>query len=110
MSTQICLCFMLISILYLNLANSVPAISKDMEEQDQTRSSDVLFERFGVDPGYLFGNRPYHDDDADKDAILHMKRGLFQKKWARFFQGSQTPYTIAFPALMRTRRWIQEEQ
>jgi hypothetical protein len=33
-----------------------------------------------------------------------------KKKWTKFLQGSQSPYTIAFPALIRTRWWIEQEQ
>lgn len=103
MSTHTSLCFVLITILYLNVVNSALATSQNVEEQDQKRSSAVLFERFGVDPGYVSANRPYNDDDANT------KRAL-KKKWARFFPGYQSPYTIAFPALIRSRRWIEQEE
>ncbi len=87
MSTQIGICLMLVVISYLIVVNAVPAPSTSMERQDQKQSSAAFFERFGV-------------DDVDKEMLLHSKRVL-NKKWARFFQGSQLPYTVAFPALIR---------
>jgi hypothetical protein len=41
--------------------------------------------------------------------LLHSKWAL-NKKSAGFFQGSQLPYTVAFPALIRSCRWIEQEQ
>ncbi len=76
--------------------NAKPALSADIELQNPKYSDAAMMERF-ID-------HPY--DDIDEDEILHNKRQL-NKKWAKFYQGAQSPYTIAFPALIRTRRWVE---
>ncbi|CAF3538615.1 unnamed protein product [Rotaria sp. Silwood1] len=80
-----------------------------MEQQDQKRSLAGFFGRFNVNPHYLLTNRLYHGNDVDTDLLYDEKRQS-NKKWAKMSQGSQSPFTIAFPALIRTRRWIEQEQ
>lgn len=65
--------------------------------------------RIDSDPNHLLTNFAF--DDADdlgngKFMIYNDKRDL-GKKWARLFQESHSPYTIAFPALIRSRRFVQ---
>jgi len=109
MFTQLGMCLMFITVIYLNIANTVSATSANMEQSEQKRFTAGLFERFGIDPSSLFGNRPHYGDDVGKGAMFYQKRQS-KKKWADFSQRSQSPYTIAFPALIRTRRWIEQEQ
>jgi hypothetical protein len=68
-----------------------------------------MLEQFGIGSNHLLPNRPYDDDNTDEEENLHDKRQL-KKKWAKFYQGGHSPYTIAFPALIRSRRWIEQEQ
>ncbi len=93
---------MFITVVYLNIANGVSGKSTNIEPATQKRFFPAFFGRFGTDPNYLLTNRAYYDDDFGKDVIFHKKRQL-KKKWTKFLQGSQSPYTIAFPALIRTR-------
>ncbi len=109
MFTQLGIYLIFVTVIYLNIANTVSATSANMEQSVQKRFPGGFFGRFGIDPDHLFANRPYYDDDVDKDAMFFKKRQL-KKKWTNFFQRSQSPYTIAFPALIRTRRWIEQEQ
>ena len=97
---------MLVTMIYLNMVNVVSATSTNMKRSEQKRFPPAFFGRSGVDPSYLLTNRPYYDDDLDNNVAFFNKREL-KKKWANFFQRSQSPYTIAFPALIRTRRSIE---
>ena len=104
MFTQIGLCLMLIALTYVNVVNTVPLSSTNMEQQQQAkRLTSAFFGKFPVDPTYLLENHPYYyNDNINTDVFFH-KRQL-SKKWGNLFQRSQSPYTIAFPALIRTRR------
>jgi hypothetical protein len=100
---------MFLIVIYLNIANAASVASANMEQSDQKRYFAPSLERFGIDPNYLLSSHSYYNDNASKDAMLYKKRQL-KKKWAKLGQGSQSPFTIAFPALIRTRRWIEQEQ
>jgi len=86
--------------------NALPAPLTDGEIQNKKFSDVPMLERFGIGPNHVLINRPNDDDNIDEDEILQIKRQL-NKKWAKFYQGAQSPYTIAFPALIRSRRWIE---
>ncbi|CAF3167363.1 unnamed protein product [Rotaria socialis] len=109
MFTQSGMQIVVMTIVYLCIANTALATSTDMEQEDQQKPSTRLFGQFNAEPNYILTDRPYYSNDVDTDAIFHTKRQL-KKKWAKYIQGSQSPYTIAFPALIRTRRWIDQEQ
>jgi hypothetical protein len=98
---------MLITVNYINTVNALPAPSTDAEIEHNRLSDASMFQRLGIGSNHFLINRQYNDDDnVDEDEIVHQKRELI-KKWAKFHQGAQSPYTIAFPALIRTRRWIE---
>jgi hypothetical protein len=93
-----------------NTVDALPTSSKDVDAQNRKLSDAFMLEQFGVGSNHFLTNRRYDDNDnIDEDEIIHDKRQL-QKKWAKFFQGAQSPYTIAFPALIRSRRSIEKEQ
>ena len=105
MLSHICLCLMLMTMTYIIIVNAKPAPSANTDLQKQKYSDAAMIERFNSDHFLL--DHPYDDDDdIDDEEILHDKRQL-KKKWAKFYQGAQSPYTIAFPALIRTRRWVE---
>jgi len=93
---------MFVTVVYLNIVNDVFATSVNTKQLDQKRYLPASFGRFGTDPSYLVTNHPYYDDNVGRDVMFFKKRQL-KKKWAKLFQRSQSPYTIAFPALIRTR-------
>jgi hypothetical protein len=106
MLTHICLCIMLMTVTYLN---AVPVSSTDVELQNKKLYDAFMLEQFGIGPNHVMTNARYTNDNFDEDEILHQKRQS-KTKWAKFHHGAQSPYTIAFPALIRTRRWIEQEQ
>lgn len=108
MFTQIGISLLFVSMIYLNMINVALTTSTDMEHQEQKRFPPAFFGRYGFDPTYLLTNRPYYDGNLDRDMALFHKRQI-KKKWAALFQRSQSPYTIAFPALIRTRRSTEQE-
>ncbi len=93
MLSHIYLCMILATVIYVN---GKPALSADIEPQNPKYTDEAMMERL-ID-------HPY--DDIYEEENFHDKRQL-NKKWAKFYQGAQSPYTIAFPALIRTRRWIE---
>ena len=97
------LSFMLVAIIVLQVIASVRSISNNLDQQHQRRFSPMSFEQFGVDSNYRSANRVFDDEESDKDMMVHQKRQV-KKKWAKLYQDSHSPYTIAFPALIRTRR------
>jgi len=104
MLAHIYLSIVLMTVIYT--ANALPAPLTDAEIQNKKFSDVSMLGRFGVGSNHFLINHPYDDDNIDEDEILQEKRQL-KKKWAKFYQGAQSPYTIAFPALIRTRRWIE---
>lgn len=105
MLTYIYLCIILLTV---NTINTLPAPLTDADIQDNKLTDPSILERFGVGSNQLLLNRQFIDDDEqiDNDDIVHDKRQL-KKKWAKFFRDSHSPYTIAFPALIRSRRWAE---
>ncbi|CAF0900212.1 unnamed protein product [Adineta steineri] len=108
MFTQTGLCFILIIIIYFNTASSIPSTTRNIEDQDEKRSSIAVSEQFDSDPDYLLANHPLYDndddDDVNNDGMYYQKKRSIMKKWYEFFQRPNSPYTIAFPALLRSRR------
>ncbi len=106
MLPHIYLCMILMTVTYLNTVNAKPAPSADRDLQNQKFSDAAMMKHFGSNQFLI--SHPYDegDDSIDEDEIRYEKRQS-NKKWAKFYQGSQSPYTIAFPALIRTRRWIE---
>lgn len=86
---------------------STPSIDTNL--RNQKRSPAAFFGLYGINSNYyLAGRRYYSGDQVGKAAKVSNIRRL-KKKWAKSFGRSQSPYTIAFPALIRTRRWIEQE-
>lgn len=61
-------------------------------------------------------NRLLHNVDVEKNDdlnhghyIMYNNKREISKKWAKFFQDSHSPYKIAFPALIRSRWFVVEE-
>ncbi|CAF0734768.1 unnamed protein product [Adineta steineri] len=100
MFTPIGPCFILIVIIHINIINYTSATTTNIEDQDEKRSSIAASELFDADPLY---DNDDEDDDVNNDAMHYQKRNL-RKKWAEFFQRPNSPYAIAFPALLRSRR------
>ncbi|CAF0736035.1 unnamed protein product [Adineta steineri] len=96
-------------ILYASLFNSIFVSSTDVEQHIQERSFASLLSRFGIHAGYFPPHYPYNNIKYDKDVAIDKKRDM-RKKWSQIFQDSQSSYAIAFPALIRTRRWIEHEE
>jgi hypothetical protein len=108
MFTQTGLYSVIAILTYLALFNYASAMPSDASEQDQKRSLATLLGRAGLERDYLPASRPQDFDDEDNGAVLH-KRAM-KRKWANFFQGgSESPYAIAFPALIRSRRHLAQE-
>jgi len=99
MSMQFNIYLLLVILLQLSFVCKVRSTSTD----EHKRSLPAYFERYAVDPSYLLTNRPYYDDSFDGNTLFFKKRQI-KKKWAQLFERSHSPYTIAFPALIRTRR------
>ncbi|UJR38496.1 hypothetical protein I4U23_031163 [Adineta vaga] len=103
MFTSTGLYVMLFTLTCLVLFNSVFTMPTDVEEQDQKRSIGNLFEQSGMDHDYVVVNQPNNDNDNDNHVVFQKRREM-KRKWAKFFQGADSPYAIAFPALIRSRR------
>ncbi|CAF2636742.1 unnamed protein product [Rotaria sp. Silwood2] len=97
------------SMISLKTVNSIPVSATNLDTQNKELSDAFMLEQYGIGPNHFLTGRQYDDDRVDEDEILPEKRH-YKKKWAKFYQGVQSPYTIAFPALIRTRRWIEQEQ
>lgn len=80
------------------------APTNEIDHEDEKRLLTTFFGRYRVDPDYILSNQPYKNKVV-KDELFYNKRQL-KSKWAELFQQSHPPYTIAFPALIRTRRWV----
>lgn len=89
----------------MNTINTLPAPSTDADIENNKLVDASMFDRFGVGSDRFLINHQFNDNDdqIDEDEVIHEKRQL-RKKWAKFFQGGHSPYTIAFPALIRSRR------
>ncbi|CAF1325710.1 unnamed protein product [Adineta ricciae] len=100
MLTYIYLCFMFTTLTYLN---AIPVSSINLESDHNNRLLDaILLERLGLGSTYHLTHPQYENDYLVDDELLHGKRDI-EKKWAKF-QAGRAGYTIAFPALIRTRR------
>ena len=84
------------------LVNSLSATPINMLKQDQKRSFALFFRRLGIGSDYLLSNPPMNDRYNEAN-VISSNRDVKQKKRARFFQQSHSPYSIAFPALIRSR-------
>lgn len=68
------------------------------EQHDRYRAAAIaLLEQLGIDAARLFGEDADHKRDLKAD-------------WAKLLQRSPPPYTIAFPALLRSRRAATKRQ
>jgi len=103
MSIHVNLCLLLVVATVFNTVSTAPTTSTDAEEHHKKLGTVVLLDRFAFDT-----HNPSSNFDENEDQTFPTKREL-KKKWAKFYSGSQSPYTIAFPALIRTRRWIEQE-
>lgn len=103
MFTKFGMYVILITIVYISIAYADLEISTNMEEENQNKSPRNSLGRFSVDPNYLWTNRMYYTNNANTDLGYGRKRQS-KKKWVKFGSGPQSSYTIAFPALIRTRR------
>lgn len=95
---------------FLNTLNAIPAApSTNLDTQTKELSDTIMVEPYGLGLNHFLTNHPYEDDHIIEDEVFPERKQL-KKKWAKFYQGAQSPYTIAFPALIRTRRSIEDEQ
>lgn len=109
MSSARLLSFVLIMMIALQAINPARSTSNNRDQQNNRGYSPMLFDRLGVDPPNLLTNRVFEDEDPDNGMIVHQKRQL-RKKWAKLYQDSHSPYKIAFPALIRSRRSTGQDQ
>ena len=108
MFSQTSFCLLCLSVVFLNQAKSVPLVSKSMEQFGHKRNLADLIERYRNDLNQVLANHRYYSDDSDQTAVLTDK-GQAKKKRMKAYQYPQSPYTIAFPALIRSRRWIDQQ-
>jgi hypothetical protein len=94
-------------ILHVNTMQILGMVTSDLDDQDKKLSNGFILERAGS-PSSRFSNRqPVDDDDMlDADEFVHEKRHV-KKKWNKFHHGAQSPYNIAFPALIRSRKSVR---
>ena len=99
MFTRIYICLLLLTVNYLFLMTALPTRNADIENSHLTDA--LMFEQLH-DRSYV------NDEKSDEDENFNDKRQV-KRKWMNYYQGSSSahsPYTIAFPALIRSRRWI----
>ena len=107
MLVHLSFCLILLTATYLHPALGKSLSSADIDEQQEKALSNALMlERFDVGSGHLSSGRQYDDEIIDDEEYPHEKRQL-KRKWNKFHAGARSPYTIAFPALIRTRRSIE---
>jgi len=97
---------MFMGVIYIN---AKPMPSTDLETENNKLSNALMLEQFGAGPHYYLTDPKFDDDNINDDETHNQKRQL-KKKWAAFQRGAHSPYKIAFPALIRSRRWIDQEQ
>lgn len=101
MLSQIYVWMMFISIVYVH---TLPATSPDAQLEQQKYSDAAMINRLAWE--HIFVDQPL-EESTDEDDLQYEKRQV-KKKWSKLHQGSQSPYTIAFPALIRSRRAMGE--
>ena len=94
---------MFLTIVYVH---TLPAIAPDTDLENSKDSDTSIIERFDL---HSFLNHHPFEDSTDEDELIDQKRQV-KKKWSKLQQGNPSPYTIAFPALIRTRRDMEEEK
>jgi hypothetical protein len=97
---------MFIAVIYIN---AIPMPSIDLETENNKLSDALMVEKFGAVSHYYLTDPQYDADNINDDETHHQKRQL-KRKWAAIQRGPHSPYKIAFPALIRSRRWIEREQ
>ena len=109
MSSQIIFCLMCLLVIFFHETISAPISSKDLDNFEQKRNLADLFDRYRNDLNQRLANhRYYDDDDTDQATALYGKRQM-PKKRMKAFHYPHAGYTIAFPALIRSRRWIDQQ-
>ncbi|UJR38497.1 hypothetical protein I4U23_031164 [Adineta vaga] len=107
MSKHIGLFCIFIALVYLNtILIQVSATTIDHPSQP----IESLLDPANIDPDYFIANQQMSYDDDSEAGVDGYRKRSFRKNWAKLFERSQPRYTIAFPALLRSRRWIEEEQ
>jgi hypothetical protein len=112
MSRSAGLYLILMATISLTMALSTSAVPPPREsyvhKQDPHRSATALLGQLSLDPEYLFAQRRLHDDASteDEDGMAYRRRDL-KEEWVKLLQKAQSP-TIAFPALLRSRRGIRK--
>ncbi len=97
---------MFMTVIYIN---AIPMPSIDLETENNKLSNALTLEQIGAGSHYYLTDPQYDGDNINDDETHNQKRQL-KRKWAAFQRGPHSPYTIAFPALIRSRRWIDREQ
>ena len=106
MLNQATIFFMVLAFTCLMKVQTSPISSADLDESNKKLSDAFMLERVDIGPRRFIGDHLYADENIDDDEIFHQKRQL-KKKWNTLHSRAQSAYTIAFPALIRTRRSIQ---
>jgi hypothetical protein len=102
MMTQTSLYLTILLLTSFILINSISATPIHVNKQEQKRSFAALLGRLGFGSEYLLPDRTYRGANIGSSPASHKNQDM-RKKWARFFQEPQSPYAIAFPALIRSR-------
>jgi hypothetical protein len=103
--------FIVFIIAHLNAAVVLSARAIYTHDLEQQQSAAAPSRRLNLDFNHrLLRYYPYPDiSSEDEDAATYHKRGLIET-WAKLLKKSQSPYAIAFPSLLRSRRSTQKEQ
>ena len=90
--------------IYSNLFITISTESTETEQLAQKRFSTSFIKLYGIDPNNLLtNNRHHYNHDIFHGSMFYDKRQL-KKKSQKNAPRPASPYTIAFPALIRTRR------
>ena len=102
-------CILLMTIVYLNTINAIPASSTNVEAKNKKFSDPCMLEQYDIGFSHILVNRQYNDDHFDNNGNRYKGQPM-RKKWAKYYSGAQSLFTTAFPVLIRMHRWIVQEQ
>lgn len=81
---------------------ALPTRDTDIENDHLTDA--LMLEQ--LHSNHLLGRSYTNEENSDEDENINDKREV-KRKWYNLASSAHGPYTIAFPALIRSRRWIQ---
>lgn len=97
-------CVVCTALPYLHTVSALPISSMDLDSDNSALSDAIIVERVGLSSPHLWGHSLLVDDgESDDDERIYDERQV-EKRRARLHHGGRAGFTIAFPALIRTRR------